>query len=339
MDFSDKRFTFKPEIHKGKRIILICFEHEREIVSFLRGIKDIWWSDTHQKWYVYDNAHYRNIFNLHRGIAGESLLARVHEVNLQAAIGFEKKLLNGNYSKNTQRVYMTRFAKMLYVINDYPVDRLTPRQIRSYLLFCHKVLNMSDQEIHSSVTSIKKYFEKILKWEKVFLNMPRPQKKSSAGTTNGELIDKIKNGTFSIKHILLFKLCYIMGFSISEIVNLRVCDVNFSTSTIAVSSGIVRNKKVVPIPRNLQTHLKSHLKNEQPDTYLFETKKGVSCSVRNIQRIFKRMLQEAGWDEKIISHKPHTTYESRLITSGVDMKFYNYLIKLHSDSTSHTDNC
>jgi integrase/recombinase XerD len=64
----------------------------------------------------------------------------------------------------------------LYALKNNPVQFLSKDKLQSYFLYCHKKLNLSENQIHSRMNAVKFYYEKVLHQEKMFFDIPRPKK-------------------------------------------------------------------------------------------------------------------------------------------------------------------
>lgn len=176
MDFTDKRYHFEPDEYNGKRVIWIRFEKDNELISYLRNHTKAKWSASKKLWYVTDNRHYRALFGLQPVIVGKEVLSRIHAVNLPALKRFQEQIILKGCSENTLRTYTLEFAQLLYILQSYPVDKLTPDRLRGYFLYCHRTLSLSESEIHSRINAIKFYYEQVLHREKMFFDIPRSKK-------------------------------------------------------------------------------------------------------------------------------------------------------------------
>ena len=102
------------------------------------------------------------------------------------------------------------------------VDSLTPERLRSYILYCVTKLKLSENLIHSRLNAIKFYFEQVLHREKMFVEIPRPQKREILPKVFSKTdIAKIFGKVVNLKHSLMLKLCCGMGLRVSKIVNLK----------------------------------------------------------------------------------------------------------------------
>lgn len=147
-----------------------------------------------------------------------------------------EQLVLKSYSRNTIKTYYNEFSQFLSALKNTPADSLTPERLRAYFLYRTQTLRLSENTIHSRLNAVKFYFEQALHREKIFFDeIPRPQKKTSLPKVIGKSdIVKIFSSVSNIKHLLMLKLCYGMGLRVSEIVNLKITDIDSSRMMVRI---------------------------------------------------------------------------------------------------------
>ncbi len=335
MDFKDKRFQFEPGEHRGKRVIWIRFEKNDEMIKFLRRHTKAWWSSSVRAWYVTDNRHYRDLFGMEPNITGKEVLSKIHEVNIPALNRLQEQLVLKAYSENTMRTYSLGFAQLLYALKSYPVDNLTPERLRSYFLYCHKTLKLSESEIHSRINAVKFYFEQVLHRPKMFIDIPRPKKPMKLPKMlNKAEIKRIIGKTENTKHRLMLKLCYGMGLRVSEVIALKMTDIDNTTMMVRVEQGKGKKDRMVPLPESTLNELRSYYIQYKPKIYLFEGQMGGQYSTRSAQQVFKLALDRAGIKKTIGIHGLRHSYATYLLETGTDIRFIQELLGHNSVKTT-----
>ncbi|MDO5638110.1 MAG: hypothetical protein Q4G18_12815 [Myroides sp.] len=62
--FNYLNYQFSQGIHKDKKVIWIYFPYNAVLLSQLKNVADVNWSQSVKKWYVADTPQYRNVLNL-----------------------------------------------------------------------------------------------------------------------------------------------------------------------------------------------------------------------------------------------------------------------------------
>lgn len=242
--FNLQNYSFELGQHKDKNVIWISFSKDPELIAQLRSNVKAFWSQSNKKWYVADNLQHRNLFGIEPNYFGKNAFLEISSINQPALQRYVEQLKLKGYSSNTIRTYSTEFVQLLKILKNHPVEDLSAEKLRSYFLYCINTLKLSENLIHSRMNAVKFYFEQVLHREKFFMEIPRPKKPSllpKAISTKDikKMLEKIDNP----KHQLLLKMCYGMGLRVSELVNLKITDIDSNRMQVLVSSG--KGKKTV----------------------------------------------------------------------------------------------
>ena len=327
MDFSDKRFQFIEGTHDGKNVIWVQFEKDIELIKYLRSATKARWSASNKKWYVTDSRLHRQLFNMPEKITGKAVLNKIHLINLPEYKRFQENLLLKRYSQNTLRTYSIGFAQLLYVLKNNPVQDLTPDRLRSYFLYCHEKLQLSENEIHSRINSVKFYFEQVLHRPKMFVDIPRPKKKQVLPKMlNKAEVRKIIEVTQNPKHRLMLQVCYGMGLRVSEVVALKLTDIDSTEKLVRIDQGKGKKDRLTLLPESLLTDMRNYYLQYHPKTYLFEGEPGNAYAIRSAQAVFKRAMEKAGIKKKIGIHGLRHSFATHLLETGTDIRFIQELL-------------
>lgn len=325
--FQVAHFAFETGEHQNKAVIWISFPYQQNLIHHLKRYTKARWSATHKKWYVPDVAFYRTLFGLELKYYGKSALAAIHQVNRNALDRYIEQLQLKGYSPNTIRTYVTEFSQLLKTLKSFPVNDLTAEKLRSYFLYCINELKLSENIIHSRMNAVKFYFEQVLHQEKLFLEIPRPKKPSTLPKTIStrdikKMLDTIENS----KHQLLLKMCYGMGLRVSELVHLKITDIDSKRMQVLVSCAKGKKDRYVVLPESVLEQLRAYYQEYKPKEYLFEGQFGGQYSVRSVQQVFKNVMKKAKINKKVGVHSLRHSYATHLIEQGTDIRFVQELL-------------
>ncbi len=320
LDPSAWNLTAEPGQHNGEVVILLRFPYNKELVARVRQLPGARWSRTKKAWYVRDNEHYREQFGLPHKEQGKNALARIGEVNKAALQRLVETLRLKGYSSHTENTYRNEFAQLLFVLNEVPVDSLTPERLRSYMLYCTTELKLSEATLHSRLNAIKFYFEQVLKREKFFAEIPRPKKHSTLPKHISQRdVKKLFDATSNLKHNTLLRLCYGMGLRVSEIIGLKLQHIDSGNMQVHIVRGKGKKDRYVNLPESILAQLRMYYKEYQPKEYLFEGQYGGAYTVRSAQAVFKQALKAAGINKQVGIHGLRHSYAMHLMEAGTDI--------------------
>jgi integrase/recombinase XerD len=322
---------YEPGLHRHKAVIFILFDYSTRLNERVRKLTGVKWSGTRKAWYVPDIPTYRQKFNLPAILVGKEVLAHIDPVNQPAMQRLVETLQLKAYSPSTLRTYRNEFAQLLYVLKTTPVDTLDAKQLRSYFLYCINTVKLSENTLHSRMNAIKFYVEQVLNHDKFFFDIPRPKKPSLlpkvVSTTD---IKQLFEVTTNLKHNTMLKLCYGMGLRVSEIINIKITDVDSRNMQVFIARAKGKKDRYANLPESILEQLRVYFLAYKPKKFLFEGQYGEQYSTRSIQQAFKMAMLKAKINKDVGIHGLRHSFATHLLESGTDIRFIQELLG-HND--------
>jgi integrase/recombinase XerD len=320
-------YKYKPDIHRSKKIIFILFEYHPKLVSEIKSWVGSSWSQSKKAWYVPDNNYYRTKFDLEPEPTNYFQNPKVYPINQPEYNRFLGTLQLKGYSPNTLRTYCSEFSQFLYILKSHSVLDCDQEMVRRYILYCINELKLSENSLHSRINAIKFYFEKVLFRDRMFVEIPRPKKQAKLPkvihiTDVKALFEKTTN----LKHNTLLKLCYGMGLRVSEIVNLKIKDIDSKSMQVFVERAKGKKDRYANLPESILDQLRDYYMVYKPQEYLFEGQYGGKYSIRSAQAIFKTALQNAKVNKNVGIHSLRHSFATHLLENGTDVRFIQELL-------------
>lgn len=334
MNFNQYSFTL--DQHRNQNVILVHFSFNKKLKEALKTrFPSAKWSKTKKAWYLPDLPVVREKIGLQKKKGTDTTLRSIPPVNKLAYTAMYQQLKLKAYSENTQRIYLAEFAHLLRLIKNYPVEKLTPDRLKDYFLYCVDQEQMAERKMNGKINAIKFYFEKVLHKERMFFNIPRPKKpirlpKMLSKAEVKRLFDQVSNK----KHLLALKLCYGMGLRVSEVVKLKLENIDSSRMVIQVVGAKGKKDRYVPLPKRVLPELREYYKEYKPKEYLLEGRFGGAYSKGSVQQVFKRAMKKARINKKIGIHGLRHSYATHLLEAGADMRFIQELLGHNSIKTT-----
>ncbi len=334
MDISFTKHVLNPDIyhistgiHRGKNVLWVKFPYSLQNKKVLKETVNAFWSRTQMSWYIHDVKANRHKLGVETDVVGKEIFAKIAPVNLPHFENFQKILKLKSYSQNTVRTYSIEFATFLSAIKNHDAGEISSEKLQSYFLYCHNELQLSDNYIHSRLNSVKFFYEKVLHRSKMFLDIPRPKKPLLLPKAlNAREIKKIINSTENIKHRLIIKLCYGMGLRVSEIVALKVEDIDSSAMKVLIAQAKGKKDRYVNLPDSILSELREYYKIYRPKKYLFEGSGSEQYSKRSAQSVFKTAMKKAGIYKNVGIHSLRHSYATHLLEYGTDISHIQKLM-------------
>lgn len=243
------------------------------------------------------------------------------------------------YSSNTIRTYQHEFAALMALIGSRRVDTLTADEVKRYILYCINVKQLSENTIHSRLNALKFYYEQMLKLDKIFVEIPRPKKRFILPKVLGEgEVGRLFRSLENKKHKAILFTAYSAGLRVSEVVSLRLSDIDPDRMQILVQHAKGKKDRYVMLSPVLLDILRNYLKSSRPrpKVFLFEgMEPGEPMSARTAQQAFIDARRRAGIKKMVSFHSLRHSFATHLLEKGVDIKYIKELLGHFSINTTN----
>lgn len=146
-------------------------------------------------------------------------------------------------------------------------------------------------------------------------------------------VKKIIEVNENLKHKCIIMVLYSAGLRLSEVVQLKLADIDFRTKTITIRHPINNKYRQVMLSEKLAIILKQYYAKYRPVCYLFEGQSNAQFSSRSIQQIVGQSAIKSGVNKTVSPYILRHSFAIHLLESGIDIRFVQELLG-HSDSKS-----
>lgn len=354
--------------HRGKKCIGIYFARDSALQSILQNKAGAKWSRTKGCWYIEANeSAYQKLKialghvavietnevknSLKRDVPatahktteqpffiredqppGKQMKAalRISDVNADALEKYHRELILKGYSPSTIRTYKNEFRQFLSAIKNHPATEFTPDRLKDYLQYCFEKLSLSENTLHSRMNALKFYYEGVLKREKFFWEIPRPKKPRILPKLLGENeLRRLFNALENKKHKAMLFTVYSAGLRVSEIVNLKISDIDSDRMQIFIARAKGKKDRYVNLSPILLDILRNYLLEykPRPKEYLFESEQTFKAyPARTVQQIFSNAKNKAQIKKEVGIHSLRHSFATHLLEKGTDIKYIKDLL-------------
>lgn len=248
-------------------------------------------------------------------------------------------------SNNTVASYKRDLMKLCGYFDGIGCKQLSDvssTDLNSYVISLERD-GMSSATISRNIASIKSFFIYLLKSGVIGedcsdqLKPPKIEKKAPEVLTVDEvnllLEQPSKSTPKEIRDKAMLELLYATGMRVSELVSLKIEDVNLSMGFIHCRD--LNKERVIPIENAAKVALENFIKNSREtmcegSTYLFTNLKGMPMTRQGFWKLIKAYARKAGINKDITPHMIRHSFASHLVTNGADLKAVQEMLG-HSD--------
>lgn len=313
--------------HKGESRIAVYFEKNAEWIARIKKLDGVRWSQTLKAWHLPDRDENRLRFKITLADVIKAGMNEISTENMLELNRFIETIQLKGYSPATLKNYKNEFTLYLLFIDQINAKDCTYDSVKNYLLHCINELKLSEATIHSRINAIKFYYEQVLKQEKLFMEIPRPKKHLQLPKVLAPAdVKKLFEVTPNLKHNTMLKLCYGMGLRVSEIVNLKIKDIDSKRMQVFIERAKGKKDRYANLPESLLPQLRDYFKQYKPKEYLFEGRNGSAYHTRSAQLVFKQAMEKANINKTLGIHSLRHSFATHLLEQGTDIRFIQELL-------------
>ncbi len=255
---------------------------------------------------------------------------QLSDENLKALQSFIEVLQLKSYSTSTIKTYRNEFMQLLQLLKNKPVDSLTVADLKRYMVFAMENQGISENTAHSRLNALKFYFEQVLERERFFWEIPRPKKPTLLPKLLNEVeIRRLFNALTNKKHKAMLFTAYSAGLRVSEIVNLKIADVDSSRMQLFIARAKGKKDRYVNLSPVVLDILRNYMKDytPKPAIYLFESDQTRDAyPTRTVQQIFTNAKNKAGIKKDVGVHSLRHSFATHLLDKGTDIRYIKDLL-------------
>lgn len=235
-----------------------------------------------------------------------------------------RELQQRNYSPRTVEIYSNCLKSFLqWLWND--VSQITRDKILDFVLYLQKQ-GKAPKTVNLYKEVIKFFCSQILKISfTIDIRLSKEPKKLPIVLSRMEL-ERMFFVPQNIKHRLLLMVAYGWGLRISEIVYLRVQDIDFESLTIHIKWAKGQKDRITLLSPKICDELKTYCSNKCSEDYVFESERGGMLHPRTLDHIFHHAKEKAGVIKPATFHSLRHSFATHLLENGTDIRYVQVLL-------------
>jgi len=238
----------------------------------------------------------------------------------------EEKFIYLNYSPRTKDNYISHIKRFLESLGDKQIIHCNSSDFQSYLDSYNFTSVSQQNQVINAIRFLYK-FGLNKKYDKVSFKRPKSENKLPV-VIDGEYIKEQLSKIENLKHKTILTLTYSVGLRVSEVVNLKIEDIDSKRMLIHIKNAKGKKDRIVPLSQTVLELLRKYFKEYKPKEYLFNGQNGGKYSVGSCQKIYKKYI-----DSNSSIHTLRHSSFTNLLENGTDLRIIQ---KIAGHSSSKT---
>jgi integrase/recombinase XerD len=262
-------------------------------------------------------------------------------------------------SSNTLEAYSKDLEQLTHFLQEQKkiLKKITAKELKDFIRFMKKDLQLSPRSIARKISTLKVFFAYLAQHHgftnySVDLTFPKLDKRLPHYLAEDEVESLInasckKNTPIGVRNNIMLALLYVTGMRISELIALKISDIQFDTGFLRISSGKGGKGRIAPLPGPVQEMLHNYIEHTHPllcqvkgqlifTDWLFPVVYG--GKVKHITRqsfwgILKKIAKISGIDKNISPHQLRHSLATHLLKNGADLRSLQMLLGHENIST------
>jgi len=182
------------------------------------------------------------------------------------------------------------------------------------------------QTVNLYLMAVKFYYLQVVKLHfKIDLKFAKKTKKLPVVLSREE-VARVIESVANRKHKTMISLAYGAGLRVSEVVRLRVRDLQFDEGTIHLKQAKGKKDRLTLLPEKLIEDLMVFTAGKPGDEYVFNSERGGRLVERSIQNVFDRAIKAAGVVKPATFHSLRHSFATHVLENGVDVRYVQSLL-------------
>jgi len=225
------------------------------------------------------------------------------------------------FSPRTHETYIAAVVKLAKYYHRAP-DQLTNEEVQAYLAHLIQQRKLSWSTCSQAAHAFRFLYHVTLGHPRTDFHVPAPkQPQKLPELLSREDIWRLLNACPQPRHRLLLATTYAAGLRVSEVVALKLSDLDADRMTVRVAQGKGAKDRYVPLATRLLHDWRAYWQTAPPRVWLFANRQGTRpIDITVAQKIYTMAKLRAGIQKQGGIHALRHAYATHLLEAGKDLQ-------------------
>lgn len=336
---------------ESEREIRVYFPYSENRVKNIKTVQGRKWIPEKRCWSIPDTPEsIKKLLTLFSGEevkADESLESTISSLSKgnnapqvpglnEAVEKMEEELKLGGYSRQSRKAYGGHVKRFLSYYASKDFAQLDSNDIKHYLLNQLETQERSHSYVNQTISAIKFFYSYVLKKNQPVITPPRPKKQMKLPEIlSSQEVAAILEGLQNTKHKAILCLVYAAGLRVSEVVKLRIRDIDSNRMLIHIRQGKGRKDRYTILSNTALEILRLYIQKYKTKHWLFPgEQEDKHITIRSVQRVFKKASEKANITKDVSVHSLRHSFATHLLEGGTDLRYIQELLGHRSSKTT-----
>ena len=226
-------------------------------------------------------------------------------------------MLVRGFAVRTHESYLSAVEGLANYYHRSP-ERLDTGEIQDYFLYLVKERHLAPASCRLSLNGIRFLYQEVLHREfEAKIQVPKRPQRIPELLTRQE-VGAILAACMNHKHRMLLTVCYACGLRVSELVNLKVRQIDGERRLLRINQGKGAKDRMVEIPETLLKQLRGYWQSYRPSEWLFPgCSPTTAIGVTSAQKCFTASKRKASVNKVGGIHSLRHAYATHQLAAGM----------------------
>lgn len=301
---------------------------DKESQAIIRSIRGSYWDPEIKRWIVPKSDQNRQILEKHGiRLSEQERLSKTVPVtrqlpeDVQAALtAAEERMILEGKRHNTIKSYLGLLKSFFLAHPRIRPSQIPSDKIHGWIVSEIKTKGISRSTHNQILNALRLFYHRVCGRSEEEFQVVRPPKERKlphiiSREDVGQLLQSLQNE----KHKTMLLLIYACGLRRSELLNLRVKDVQVARQMLFIRDAKGAKDRYVSIPSKVLDRLTIYMTNWKPSSWLFEGQTGGRYSERSLTAVLEQAKERSGVAPLLTLHGLRHAYATHMVEGGVPL--------------------